>query len=52
VADGAWKECPPRPNEKEIRNYQAARVNVLYRLSIGNDYQAAIREMRKFATTM
>ena len=41
-----------RLNEKEIRTYQAARVNVLYMLPIGNDYQAVIREMHKFATTM
>jgi hypothetical protein len=52
VADGAWEECPPRLNEKEIRTYQAAGVNVLYMLPISNDHQAVIREMRKFATTM
>jgi len=43
---------PPRLNEKEIRTYQAAGVNVLYMLPISNDHQAVIREMRKFATTM
>ena len=39
----------PHLNEKEVRVYQAAGVNVLYRLPISNDYQAVIREMRKFA---
>lgn len=43
---------PPRLNEKEIRVYQAAGVNVLYMLPISNDHQAVIREMRKFAATM
>lgn len=52
MVDGAWKECPPRLNEKELRTYQAAGVNVLYMLPISNDHQAVIREMRKFATTM
>lgn len=52
MVDGAWKECPPRLNEKELRTYQAAGVNVLYMLPISNDHQVVIREMRKFATTM